>query len=115
MVISSAVAVILLSGGSRSAALESIAFFMGAGGMIVTFYQWRRQGDRCAAALTIAAFGTWALAVAVASATGFDSGTLAFWIAGAALLIGFGGGVVTLLRMYRERGRDSEAPPAEQR
>ncbi|POM26595.1 hypothetical protein BTM25_09970 [Actinomadura rubteroloni] len=81
---------------------------------MVMFYRWRRQGDRCATALTVTAFGTWALAVAVASATGFESGTLAFWIAGAALLIGAGGGAVTLVRMYRERRRDSEAPSAEQ-
>lgn len=107
MVISSAVAVFVISGGSWSSALQGIAFFMGAGGMLVMFYRWRRQGDRGAAVLVVSAFATWGLAVAVGSVTGVEPGTPAFWIGGAALLIGVGGGLVTLVRMLRERGKDS--------
>ncbi|MGI5325093.1 hypothetical protein [Actinomadura nitritigenes] len=114
MVISAAVAVFVISEGSWSVALQGIAFFMGAGGMMVMFYRWRRHGDRGAAVLVVPAFATWVLAVAVASVSGAERGTPAFWIAGVALLIGVGGGVVTLVRMYRERGRDSEAPSSEQ-
>ncbi|HEU5026184.1 MAG TPA: hypothetical protein VFV01_14790 [Spirillospora sp.] len=114
MVISSAVAVFVISGGSWSVALQGIAFFMGAGGMMVMFYRWRRHGDRGAAMLVVSAFATWVLAVAVASATGVEPGTPAFWIAGVALLIGVGGGALTLVRMYQERGRGTEASSSEQ-
>ncbi|MDL4813409.1 hypothetical protein [Actinomadura opuntiae] len=114
MVISCAVAVFVISGGSWSVALQEIAFFMGAGGMMVMFYRWRRQGDRVAAMLLVLAFVTWAMAVAVASITGVEPGTPAFWIAGVALLFGASGGVVTLARMYRERGKYSEASSSEQ-
>jgi hypothetical protein len=114
MVISCAVAVFVISGGSWPVALQGIAFFLGAGGMMVMFNRWRRHGDRRAAVLVVPAFATWALAVAVASVTGVEPGTPAFWIAGVALLIGVGGGAVTLVRMYQERGSESEAPSPEQ-
>ncbi|KAB2380121.1 hypothetical protein [Actinomadura montaniterrae] len=107
-------AVFVISGGSWSVALQGIAFFLGAGGMMVMFYRWRRQGDRRAAALVVPAFATWALAVALASATGVEPGTPAFWIAGVALLIGVGGGAVTLARMHRERRNESESSSPEQ-
>jgi uncharacterized membrane protein YjjP (DUF1212 family) len=114
MVIGAAVAVLVISGGNWSVALQEIAFFMGAGGMMVMFYRWRRRGDRGAAVLVVTAFAAWVLAVAVASVTGAEPGTPAFWIAGVALLVGVGGGVVTLVRMCLERGRDSEASSSEQ-
>ncbi|MFB4316560.1 hypothetical protein [Actinomadura sp. 21ATH] len=113
MTISSVVAVFLIFGRSWSTALQGAAFYLGAAGMMVMFYRWQRQGDRGAAVLAVSAFATWALAVAVGSFTGVEPGAPAFWIAGVALLIGFGGGAVTLMRMYRERGTDSKASSSE--
>jgi peptidoglycan/LPS O-acetylase OafA/YrhL len=110
MVTSSAIAVVVLSGGNLSSALRGIFFFLGAGGMLVMFYRWRLHGDRLAAALVLTAFATWALAVAVASATGsVDPGAPASWVAALALLIGISGGLVTLARMRQERQRDGNS------
>ncbi|WP_344887964.1 hypothetical protein [Actinomadura meridiana] len=93
--------VIWISGGSLYEASQGIAFFLGAGGMMVMFYRWRWQGDSLAKVLCLTTFGTWALAVMVGSVgEGFTRSHPSFWIAGLALLIGIAGEVLTLARIY---------------
>lgn len=83
--------------------LAILAFFMGAGGMGIMFFRWRLHGDRVAGVLCFVAFGAWGLSVVmgIMASESHLSAEPASWIAGAALLIGFVGGLVTLLRMRR--------------
>jgi peptidoglycan/LPS O-acetylase OafA/YrhL len=98
--------------GSLSEALPGIVFFLGAGGMMVMFARWRTQADSFAKVACLIAFGTWALAVAVGSVgEGFTRSHPSYWIAGLALLIGFVGGLATLIRVYRERSQAGESAP----
>ncbi|RJL33072.1 hypothetical protein [Bailinhaonella thermotolerans] len=79
--------------------LSAVAFFMGAGGMMVMFRRWRSRGDRVAGAVLLVAFGLWVASVFVASVDGDTTlGSPAFWVAALSLLTGLGGGVVTLVR-----------------
>ncbi|MFD0901029.1 hypothetical protein [Actinomadura sediminis] len=82
--------------------LPTVAFFLGAGGMLLTFYRWRLHGDASARACCLLAFGTWTVAVVAGSIgdDGFTPSHPSYWIAAAALLIGFLGGSVTLLRIF---------------
>jgi peptidoglycan/LPS O-acetylase OafA/YrhL len=93
---------------------EIIAFFAGGGGMMVMFYRWRRHGDRLAKVLCLAAFGTWCLAVITWGVGGADAGkpgSLGFDVAAAALLTGFVGAIVVLVRLYTHRDWDTNAQP----
>jgi peptidoglycan/LPS O-acetylase OafA/YrhL len=90
---------------------EVVAFYAGAGGMALMFYRWRRHGDRLAAVLCIAAFGMWAIAVIVSSSTGVDPGKPGFYVAATALLIGFVGAIVVLIRLYVHWSRNSAGRP----
>jgi hypothetical protein len=93
---------------------EIVAFFAGWGGMMLMFYRWRRHGDRLAKVLCLAAFGTWGLACIVWPVGGADAGkpgSPGFDVAAAALLAGFVGAIVVLIRLYTHRDRDSSAQP----
>jgi peptidoglycan/LPS O-acetylase OafA/YrhL len=90
---------------------EVIAFYAGAGGMALMFHRWRRHGDRLAAVLCLAAFGTWVIACIVASVTGVGPGAPWLYVAATALLIGFIGAIVVLIRLCAHRSRDSTAGP----
>ncbi|TDB79137.1 hypothetical protein E1264_35920 [Actinomadura sp. KC216] len=104
MVVVALAQVVWASGGSLYEASQGIAFFLGAGGMMLMFYRWRWLGDGLAKVLCLTAFGTWALAVMVGSVgDGFAPSHPSFWIAGVALLIGLVGGVLALVRVYLER------------
>jgi hypothetical protein len=85
---------------------EFIALLAGGGGMALMFYRWRRRGDGLAKILCLAAFGTWALACIVWTVAGADAGepgSPEFDIAAAALLTGFAGAIVVLIRSYMLR------------
>ncbi|MGI5419063.1 hypothetical protein [Actinomadura luteofluorescens] len=104
-----------LDAGTMSFALQLAAFFLSAGGMMLMFHRWRRHSDTRARALVLAAFAVWALSVGVASVTdsGVSLGGPGSWLAGLALLIGFGGGAITLWSMYRNRPKNDDLlPPA---
>ncbi|HEX6521552.1 MAG TPA: hypothetical protein VF070_16355 [Streptosporangiaceae bacterium] len=91
---------------------EIIAFFAGAGGMMVMFYRWRRHGDRLAKVLCLTAFGTWMLACVIWGTGGTDAGkpgSPGFDAAAVALLAGFAGAIVVLIRLYAHRDRRSTA------
>jgi hypothetical protein len=93
---------------------EIIAFIAGGGGIALMFYRWRRHGDRLAKVLCLAAFGTWGLACVIWPVGGADAGkpgSPGFDVAAAALLAGFVGAIVVLLRLYAHRDRDSTARP----
>jgi peptidoglycan/LPS O-acetylase OafA/YrhL len=90
---------------------EFIAFYAGAGGMALMFHRWRRHGDRLARVLCLIAFGIWMIAVIVSSFTGANPGKPGFYVAATALLIGFVGAIVVLIRLYAHRPRDSTARP----
>jgi peptidoglycan/LPS O-acetylase OafA/YrhL len=80
---------------------EIIAFFAGGGGMALMFYRWRMRGDRLAKVLCLAAFGTWALACfiwPVGGAHAGEPGSPGFDAAAIALLAGFVGGIIVLIR-----------------
>jgi hypothetical protein len=91
---------------------EIVAFYAGGGGMALMFYRWRRHGDGLAKVLCLSAFGTWVLAVFTGAAGGADAGkpgSLGFDVAAAALLMGFVGAIVVLIRLYTHRNRDTDS------
>jgi hypothetical protein len=82
--------------------------------MMLMFYQWRRHGDGLAKVLCLSAFGTWGLAVLTWGAGGADAGkpgSLGFDVAAAALLTGFAGAIVVLIRHYTHQNRDNNVQP----
>jgi peptidoglycan/LPS O-acetylase OafA/YrhL len=87
---------ILLVGKDTTGRVEVVAFYAGVGGMLLMFFRWQKKQDRLAQILVLAAFAVWVVAIPVGSAS-WKSGT---WIAGGALLIGFLGAVVVLIRAY---------------
>lgn len=108
------IAKMVFDAGGLSYGLQLAAFFLGAGGMMLMFHRWRLHGDTRARVLVLIAFAIWAIAVGVASVT--DSGTRlggpGSWVAGLALLVGFVGGVITLLSTYHgSQKNDDLAPP----
>jgi len=91
---------------------EVLAFYAGGGGMALMFYRWRRRGDQLAKVLCLSAFGTWVLAVftwGVGAPHAGRPGPLGLGLAAAALLTGFTGAIVVVIRTHRSR--DSTAPP----
>jgi len=88
--------------------VEIIAFFAGSGGVVLMFYRWRNHGDRLAKVLCLAAFGTWALACIiwpVGGAHAGEPGSPGFDAAAVALLTGFVGGIIVLVRGQHTRPR----------
>ncbi|MGI8336010.1 hypothetical protein ACRYCC_39225 [Actinomadura scrupuli] len=87
------------------------AFYAGTGGMGVLFYRWRMKQDRLAQVLCLIAFGTWGVAVGVASVfppKSLTSDEPATWVAGAALLTGLIGAIVVLVHAFLTRGRNDQ-------
>ncbi|WP_396452917.1 hypothetical protein [Actinomadura sp.] len=107
------IAKMALDGDTKSYVLQLGAFFLGAGGMMLMFHRWRQHRDTRARALLLAAFAVWTLSVGVASVTdsGASLGGPGSWLAGFALMIGFGGGVITLWTMYRDRPKSDDLAP----
>jgi hypothetical protein len=93
---------------------EFFAFYAGAGGGMLMFYRWRRHGDTLAKVLCLSAFGMWALGVVTWGVGGADAGkpgSMGFDIAAAALLTGFVGAIVVLIRIYIQQNRNSNVQP----
>jgi hypothetical protein len=89
---------------------ELFAFYAGGGGMALMLSRWQRHGDRLAKVLCFSAFGTWVLAVLTWGAGGADAGkpgSPGFDVAAAALLTGFVGAIVVLIRLYTHQNRDT--------
>ncbi|MFD7877304.1 hypothetical protein ACFV5G_24920 [Streptomyces sp. NPDC059766] len=81
------------------------AFYVGAGGFIYLFHQWRRRGNLAARTWCLAGFGTFGLTMIVGSVD--DSAGVI--ISCLALSIGLVGALTTLLQEARRR-RQSKAP-----
>lgn len=91
----------------------AIAFYAGFSGTALMFFRWRLHRDRLAKVLCLVAFGTWMLSLMVGPHGGPANNPWrpSFDVAAAALLIGFGGGIVTLIRLYTHRDRGTNTPP----
>lgn len=98
--------------GSWTFRAELFAFYAGGGGMALMCSRWQRHGDRLAKVLCLSAFGTWVLAVlawGVGGAAPGKPGSPGFDVAATALLTGFVGAIVVLIRHYTQRNRDTES------
>ncbi|WP_405724655.1 hypothetical protein OG607_19420 [Streptomyces sp. NBC_01537] len=81
------------------------AFYLGAGGMVFLFMQWRQHGNLAARAWCVTAFATWMAAVFL-----FNSAYIvASVIAAVALGIGLVGALTVFLRTNRQK--DARARP----